>query len=202
MSVKSWKRAQVLGTRAHLLETAAALFGDRGYARTPLETLVGEAGLTRGAVYHHFKDKQALFDEVVDQTLRAVVERVERETVRRAVARGEEREGDAIELFVDALGEGRCHRILCLDGPAVLGRERWTDLMEAQLMEPIRRVVAKGAARGRLRPELVGSLSHLLFGAVLEASLLAGDAGPSGVRREDLDDGLSWLLDCILGPAG
>ena len=202
MAIKSWKRSQVLGTRAHLLETAAARFGDRGYAGTALEQLVREAGLTRGALYHHFEDKRALFDEVVHQTLRAVVERVERETLRRAARRGEEREADAIELFVDELAEGRCHQILCLDGPAVLGRERWSDLMEARLMEPIRRVVEKGAARGRLGPELVDSLSHLLLGALLEASLLVGTPGPSAIRREELDAGLSWLLDRILGPAG
>jgi AcrR family transcriptional regulator len=202
MAIKSWKRAQVLGTRAHLLETAAGLFGDQGYARTALEQVVGEAGLTRGAVYHHFKDKRALFDAVVDQTLRSVVEAVERETVRRAVERGAERQADAIELFVDALGDGRSHQILCLDGPAVLGRERWSELMESRLLDAVRRVVQKGADRGRLGSELVPSVSHLLLGAILEAALLVGVGGRPEVRREDLDAGLGWLLERILGPAG
>lgn len=199
MSIKEWKRAQVLGTRAHLLETAAALFGSQGFAGTPLEQVVREAGLTRGAVYHHFKDKRDLFDCVVDQVLLAVVERVERETLRRAVDRGWERESDAVELFLEALGDGRCHRIVSLDGPAVLGRERWSELMEVRLMGPIRRVVEKGAERGRLPEELMPALSRLLLGAVQEGALLVGTAADTGIQPDEVDAGLEWLLERILG---
>lgn len=199
MTSKSWKRTQVLGTRAHLLETAAELFGSQGYAKTPLEQVVREAGLSRGAVYHHFKDKRDLFDAVVDQVLLAVVDRVERETLRRAVDRGRERESDAIELFVEALGEGRCQRIVSLDGPAVLGRERWSALMEDRLMAPIRRVVEKGAERGNLSPKLVPALARLLLGTVQEAALLVGAEAGSDIQPDEVDAGLEWLLGRILG---
>ncbi len=199
MSIQSWKRSQVLGTRAHLLETAGSLFGSQGYAKTPLEQVVREAGLTRGAVYHHFKDKRDLFDSVVDQALLAVVNQVERETLRRAVDRGLERQSDAIELFVEALGDGRCHRIVSLDSPAVLGRERWSELMEARLMAPIRRVVEKGAERGNLAPKLVPALSRLLLGAVQEAALLVGTPVGGDLQPDEVDAGLEWLLERILG---
>jgi AcrR family transcriptional regulator len=208
--VREWKRAQVLGTRAHLLETAAGMFGDRGYAGTPLEEVVSSAGLTRGALYHHFKDKRALFDSVVDQVLRTVVEEVESQTVKRALERGQERESDAVELFVESLRGGARHRILCVDGPSVLGRERWSELMWSRLLDPVRRVVAKGAERGTIAPELVPAVTHLLFGAVQEAALLASHdrAAVKGVNAEqppidraEVDAGLEWLLDRFLGEA-
>ena len=199
MAIQSWKRSQVLGTRAHLLEAAGGLFGSQGYAKTPLEQVVREAGLSRGAIYHHFEDKRDLFDSVVDQVLLAVVNQVERETLRRAVDRGEERQSDAIELFVEALGDGRYHRIVCLDSPAVLGRERWSELMEARLMAPIRRVVEKGAERGNLAEKLVPALSRLLLGAVQEAALLVGTPVGADIQPDEVDAGLEWLLERILG---
>ena len=209
MPVKSWKRAQVLGTRAWLIETATKLFGDRGYAGTPLEELVAQAGLTRGAVYHHFKDKRALFEAVVDGLLHDVVNEVERRTLKRAVERGEERESDAIEFFLEALCDGPTHRILSVDGPAVLTRQRWSELMSARLLEPLRRAVMRASERGHVPVELVSALTHLLFGAVQEAALLIGQRGRAGPRREaegaitkpQVDRALGWMLERFLGAA-
>jgi AcrR family transcriptional regulator len=197
MAVKSWRRAQVLGTRDRLIETAAKLFGERGYAATPLEEVVAAAGLTRGAVYHHFEDKRALFEAVVDRRLWDLVNEVEKRAVKRAAERGGEREADVIELFVHALGLAATHRILLVDGPAALGRERWSELMEARLLPPIRRVVDLAMERGAIDPGLAGEVSHLVFGAVQQAALRIGLAQGSGAR--DADDALRWLVERLLG---
>ncbi len=103
MPVKSWKRDQVIGTREHLIETALQMFGERGYAATPLEEVVARAGLSRGALYHHFKDKRALFEAVFDRRLWDLVNEVDRRTVKRAARRGVEREssGGVAGLFTD-----------------------------------------------------------------------------------------------------
>ena len=195
--VKPWKRAQVLGTRGHLLAPAAPLFGARGYGATALEEIVSHAGLTRGAVYHHFKDKRALFDAVVDQTLLHFVDQVERRGIERALERGAPREADAIELFVEHLCDGPRRRILCLDAPSVLGRARWNERMWARLLDPLRRIVESGAERGRVEADLVPVLTHLLFGAVQEAALLAAggrervegvNSSQPAVERSDIDD--------------
>ena len=212
MSVKSWKREQVLGTRLHLIETATTLFGERGFAATPLEEVVARAGLTRGAVYHHFKDKRALFEDVLDERLLAVVNDVERRTVKRAAKRGFEREGDVIEFFVEALREPRTHQIVSVDGPSVLGRDRWSDLLGARLLDPLRRIVETGAARQRLPARLVPAITHLLFGAVQEAALLSErgrrrsatsepghGARGSRLTKAEIDDALAWLLESLLG---
>jgi AcrR family transcriptional regulator len=199
MGVKSWRRAQVLGTRDWLIETAARMFGERGYAATPLEEVVAAAGLTRGAVYHHFADKRALFDAVVDRRLWDLANDVEKRAVKRAAERGGERESDVTLLFVHALGEAATHRILLVDGPAALGRERWSELMEARLLPPIRRVVELAIERGALAPELAPEVSQLVFGAVQQAALRIGRPRAAG-SRGDTDDALRWLIERLLAP--
>ena len=200
MPVKSWKRDQVIGTREHLIETALQMFGERGYAATPLEEVVARAGLSRGALYHHFKDKRALFEAVVDRRLWDLVNEVDRRTVKRAARRGVERESDTIEHFIEELGDATTHRVLLVDGPAALGRERWSDLMEARLLDPIRRVVELAAERGALEPALVPGLTHLLFGSVQEAALLIGQQDAK-LSRVELDRAVSFVLERLLGPA-
>jgi AcrR family transcriptional regulator len=200
MAVKSWRRAQVLGTRDWLIETATKLFGERGYAATPLEEVVAAAGLTRGAVYHHFADKRALFDAVVDRGLWDLVNEVEKRVVKRAAERGGERESDVIELFVHALGEASTGRILLVDGPAALGRERWSELLEARLLPPIRRAVELAAERGALDPRLVPEVTHLVFGAVQQAALRIRRPGVAE-SRGDTDAALRWLVERLLGGA-
>ncbi len=196
MAVKSWKRAQVIGTREHLVETAARLFGARGYAATPLEELVGEAGLTRGAVYHHFKDKQALFEAVVDRVLQDLVIAVEKRAMKRAARGGGAPEPAALDGFVEELAEPRVQRILSIDGPAVLGEAHWSQLMRARLLEPIERVLERGVQAGTLDPERVPALARLLLGALREAALAMGSGGDDAA---ELRSALRLLLERVLG---
>jgi len=174
MPVKPWKRAQTIGTREHLIETAARLIGKRGYAGTPLEQVVGEAGLTRGAVYHHFKDKRALFAAVMDRALRELVFAVEKRAVKLAAATGRERPADTLWLLVEELRDPATRRIVSVEGPAVLGHERWSELLGQKLIEPISRVLETG----NVDRDLVPALARLLFAAIQEASL--EDARESG----------------------
>lgn len=196
MAVKSWRRAQVIGTRDHLIETAQRLFGERGFAATPLEEVVAEAGLTRGAVYHHFKDKRALFEAVVDRVLLELVNVVEKRTLKRAARDGGEPELDALESFVEALSEPAAQRILSVDGPAALGEQHWGALMRARLVEPIERVLARGVEAGTLDPARVPALARLLLGSLREAALAAGTDDARELRAT-----LRWLLERVLEAA-
>ena len=196
MSVKPWRRAQVIGTREHLIETAARLFGRRGYADTPLEDVVREAGLTRGAVYHHFEDKRALFEAVIERALRDLVFAVEKRTVKLLARTGSERPTDAVRLFVEELSQPRIHRIVALDGPAVLGHERFSALLAGQLQEPLERVVEAGMRAGHFERDQVPALARLLFGAILEASQhRAREASDA----EAIEHALEVLVERLLG---
>ena len=168
MPVKSWKRSQVIGTRDHLVETAARLFAKQGYGDTSLVQVVAEAGLTRGAVYHHFADKRDLFRAVLDWVLRELVYGVEKRAVKRAAATGGEDAGETLRLLVEELASPAAQRIVSIDGPAALGEAEWRGLLEAQLLAPIRRVLQPAVEAGRIDAALVPALARLLFGAVRE----------------------------------
>src|SRR3954464_13244035 len=110
-------------TREKLLTAARELFAERGYAAVGTEEIVRAAGVTRGALYHQFRDKAALFE--------AVVEAVEAETTDAIAARaaGAEDPLQALRLgsraFLAICADPHVERILLLDAPAVLGSERW-----------------------------------------------------------------------------
>ena len=110
-------------TRAELIAAARLLFVGRGYAETGTPDIVDAAGLTRGALYHHFDDKKALFLAVVEAEARAVAEEIERAApddmpAREALVKGG-------EAYLDALAAPGRTRLLLLDGPAVLGGSAW-----------------------------------------------------------------------------
>jgi AcrR family transcriptional regulator len=196
MPVKPWRRAQVIGTREHLIETAARLFGRRGYVGTPLEDVVREAGLSRGAVYHHFEDKRALFEAVIERALRDLVFAVEKRTVELLAQTGAERPADAARLFVEELSRPAIHRIVAFDGPAILGPERFGRLLGDPLQEPLERVVETGVRTGRIEPELVPALARLLFGAILEASQ---HRARQAHDAKAIERGLEVLVERLLG---
>src|SRR3954471_20095153 len=110
-------------TRERLVSHARALFAERGYAAVGTEEIVRSAGVTRGALYHQFRDKAALFEAVVDA--------VEGETTEAIAARaaGAEDSLQALRLgsraFLAICADPHVERILLLDAPAVLGSERW-----------------------------------------------------------------------------
>src|SRR5215472_9342458 len=114
-------------TRRQLVRSARALFGARGYAGVGTEEIVRAAGVTRGALYHQFRDKADLFA--------AVAEEVEAEIADRIAAGAAGAAADPLaglrtgaRLFLDACAEPDVERIILLDAPAVLGWEAWRDL--------------------------------------------------------------------------
>ncbi|GAA2867134.1 TetR/AcrR family transcriptional regulator [Nonomuraea rubra] len=181
-------------TRQTLVATSRRLFASRGYAGVGLAEIVREAGVTKGALYHHFDGKTALF--------RAVLEQVQQEVAARVVAAAEEavetpwhRLQAGCAAFVKASADPEVQRIMLIDGPAVLGWDEWRAIDEAtsaaHLSEALREV--QSTATIPLRP--VEPLARLLSGAMNEAALwLAQSGGPA-----DLEDTLAWLSRLIDG---
>lgn len=108
-------------TKARLIEAARVLFVGKAYAETGTPEIVAAAGVTRGALYHHFSDKGALFHAVVEQEAAAVAEEVEEASAGKADALGALFEGG--RAYISAMQQPGRIRLLLLDGPAILGRE-------------------------------------------------------------------------------
>ena len=160
-------------TRAALVASARRLFVERGYFDTGTEDIVRDAAVTRGALYHHFADKKALFE--------AVFEAVEDDLV--AAAGDAPPDGDAFGRlrsgllgFLDASLTPEVQRVLLIDGPAVLGWQRWRELEAQYGLGAIRQLLATAIAEGTLTPRPVDPLAHILLAALDEAALYIANA--------------------------
>src|SRR5438093_5398097 len=126
MNVKTRKAEQSEATRGALLAAARALFTEPGYAAVATEEIVQRAGVTRGALYHHFDGKRELF--------KAVFEQLEQETAEK-IAAAALVESDpwrqqitATEVFLDCCLDPAVQRIALVDAPSVLGLETWREI--------------------------------------------------------------------------
>lgn len=150
-------------TRAALIGASRRLFEEQGYAGTSTEQIVTEAGVTRGALYHHFRDKDDLF--------RAVIETVQQEFAREA-GRAWDMGGDLWERFT-AVGldffehaPQEAARLLFIDGLAVLGYRQWRELDDAVHLPPLVRAIEEAIDEGTLPEQNAEVLARMLIALV------------------------------------
>jgi AcrR family transcriptional regulator len=191
---KNVRRGQA--TREQLLATATRLFAELGYEDTSIEAVLHTAGVSRGALYHHFASKEALFEA----TLAAVQADIGRQV--QAAARAESDPVAALRAgclaWVRLAGDPVVQRILLIDAPAVLGWERWRAMDEGQTLGQIKRALQAAAAAGRLEPQLVDMFAHVVLASVDEIALVIARApDPQAATRsgaEAVDALLSRLI--------
>lgn len=168
--------ARTAATRTALIAAARALFVDKGYAETGTPEIVAAAGVTRGALYHHFADKADLFRAVVTAEAAAVAAAIERAADTDGSPRHALIEG-AGAYFAAMTEPGRA-RLLLLDGPAILGPEAMAAMDRDQGGGTLRRGLA--AASRRIDPEELDALADCLSAAFDRAALaIAGGADPA-----------------------
>jgi AcrR family transcriptional regulator len=191
----SRKAQQSEATRALLIAEGRRLFADRGYARIGTEEIVRAAGVTRGALYHHFDGKEDLF--------RAVYEDVERELVER-VAAAATAVGDplqalhaGVQAFLDACEDPAVERIALIDAPSVLGWEQWREIGMSYGFGLVQGTLAAAMDAGLIERQPVRSLAHLLLGAIDEAALLVARADDDGQTRREVGQALARHLDAL-----
>ncbi|MED4754843.1 TetR/AcrR family transcriptional regulator [Brevibacillus choshinensis] len=167
--MKQSKEEQKKATIRKLTEVARVYFSDQGYADASMEDMVKEAGLTRGALYHHFGSKEGLFHAVLEMVQTEVAERVETEA-----AKSEDMWEQLLlgcHAFVSAAIESPNRRIMLIDGPSVLGWETWRKMNQQNSMRLLHDQLQLMKEYGYLKPVSITSLTHLLSGAMNEAIL-------------------------------
>ncbi|MEE6308420.1 helix-turn-helix domain-containing protein [Plantactinospora veratri] len=181
------RRQQREQTRQTLLREGRRLFAARGYAGVGLAEIVQAAGVTKGALYHHFDGKAALFHAVLAQ--------VQQEVARRVVAAAEARDDPwtrftaGCEAFLAASTDPEVQRIMLVDGPAVLGWAQWRALDEANSARHLTEALGALIETGVLAPQPVTPLTRLLSGAMNEAALWLA----TSERPEDVTDTVAAL---------
>jgi AcrR family transcriptional regulator len=176
-------------TRAKLIRAARRLFARDGYAAVGTEEIVRRAGVTRGALYHQFADKQDLFLAVYEQVEQQLTERV-------AATLGEVSSPFAalragIRVFLDACRTPEVQRIVLTDGPAVLGWEIWREVAERNGLGLIEAVVGAAIDAGEIDELPRSALAHLLMGALDEAALLV-------VRDPESSEAVATTLERLI----
>jgi AcrR family transcriptional regulator len=176
---------QAAGTRSELMRTARELFAERGYSGVGTEEIVARAGVTRGALYHHFEDKKDLF--------RAVHEELERDLV---ASIGDEIAGiedpwellvTAVHSFLDACTDPALIRIALIDAPVVLGWEEWREIDTRYGLGLVSFGLQNAMDRGLFRRAAVRPLAHLLVGSMTEAAMMIAHAPDHGAARREIE---------------
>lgn len=184
-------------TRAALIDAARDLFAERGYAGVGTEEIVRAAGVTRGALYHHFDGKRELFA--------AVYERIEIELAQR-IATGALESGAAeplaamragAEMFLQACTEPDVQQIALLDGPSVLGWDRWREIAAEHGLGLIEGTLQAAIEAGAIAEQPVRPLAHVLMGALDEAAMLVARAEDPERMRDEVGRTLDTLLAAL-----
>jgi len=197
MQVKSERRSnrdRTEATRGDLIAAARRLFTEKSYAETSTPEIVAAAGVTRGALYHHFSDKQALFAAVAEQEANAVAEEVERAAPTALGAREALLVGS--EAYLKAMQVPGRTRLLLLDGPAVLGRPGMDAIDDRHGNRTLREGLALTMRAGEMRKLPLAALTSLLA-ATFDRAALAIDAGAPFADQIAV---ISALIDGLMTP--
>ena len=184
-------------TRGQLIAVATRMFAERGYDDTSIEAVLREAGVSRGSLYHHFPSKEALFE--------AVVKDVDASFGAQTLAAASEADGPVAALRAGFLttirlaGDPVVRQIVFIDAPRVFGWERWRSMDEEFALGLLRSVLQGIADEGKTRPELVGTLAHVLLAAVNEVALLVARSDDKEAAMRDGAATIDELLQRLFG---
>lgn len=184
-------------TREALVAAGRRLFAVQGFADVSTDAIAAEAGVTRGALYHQFADKLALFDAVVDAVEADVAARLAEHVAAAGMTDPVEGIRLAIRVWLEICVEPESHRIALLDGPSVLGWARWRELCQLHVFGLAEALLAQGMAAGRIRRQPARPLAHILMGASDEAALYVVEAADHARARAEMIEVIDQLIEGI-----
>jgi AcrR family transcriptional regulator len=181
-------------TRTALVASARRLFAAHGYDGTGTEQIVEDARVTRGALYHHFRDKADLFHAVMAEAAGSVAQRLIDEQLASEAPSPLAEIQEGVAAFLDVCVGGDFQRIVLVDGPRVLGSDAWEELVDRYGRGILEEWLDRCVAAGELEAMPLRALTRLLIAMLTDASLaIARSATPSETRAE-----LGIVLDRLL----
>ncbi len=182
-------------TRRRILGAARLLFGEHGYEHTSIEDVLTASRVTRGALYHHFPSKTALFDAVLEAVVADLAAR----------ASSEAHGGDALanlragaRSWMAMAREPAVQRIYLLDPQAAVGWARWRELDERYWLGGLRASFGRLAEEGLVPRGQERFLAYVLCAALTEAALFVAYAGDQASAATVAEEGVDLLLDRLL----
>jgi AcrR family transcriptional regulator len=184
--VQSRRHEYSEATRRALLDSATELFVVQGFTRTSLDEVATKARVTKGAIYHHFPSKQALFEAVSEE----VEEKTGAAIIEAAAAQGSTWDGAVagLDVFLDRCLDPAYQRICFRDGPTVMGFERWWEFGERHVLGLMGGILGLLREEGVIELDEIGTLAELLYGSLSAAALsIARSSDPKTTRNEMRD---------------
>jgi AcrR family transcriptional regulator len=179
-------------TIGELVSAARTLFAERGFAGTSIEDIVRAAGVTRGALYHHFADKTELFRAVLEEEEKALVRASAEAAARKRGAWSKVEAG--CDAFLDACLDKGVQQIVVTDAPAVLGWDAVREIEFGYWLTTTTRSIEKAIAEGTLPERPAEPLAHLIFGALCEGSYVIVGASDQRAAMNEVRGELRRLL--------
>lgn len=186
-------KAETERTIQSLMEIARRHFTAYGYANVVLEDVAKEAGLTRGALYHHFNNKKGLFLAVFEAVQKEIGEYVEAAAANNNDSWQQLMNG--CQAFLEGAVESHNQRILLIDGPAVLGWDTFRKMDEKYSMNSLREQLQLMQEQNLIKPNSVEAITHCLSGAMNEAVLWIADHLDQKEKIEEVMIVLQHLLE-------
>lgn len=185
-------------TRRRLIEVGRELFGTHGYDGTSIGAILDAAGVARGALYHHFASKEALFDTVLTEII------VETADAAAAAARDEtdplQQLHASCRVWLRLAIEPAVRRISLIDGPAVVGWTRLRALDEQYLLGGLNATLRELADDGRLPAGAIELFAHMILASLSEAALFIAFADDPQSALPTGEQTIALLLDRLLSP--
>lgn len=186
-------------TRAQLVGAARDLFGRLGYEATSIEAILQASGVARGALYHHFPSKEALFDAVLDRVVADIAAEIA------GAARTAADPVKALRLgcarWLTLAQDPAVQRIVLLDAPVVVGWQRWRELDEQHTLGGVRASLKRLARQGRVPKAEVDVLANMLLAAVNEVAMMTARADdPPAALKRGLR-AIDIMISRLVGPA-
>ena len=184
-------------TQQALLEAARRLWGERGYAEVSTPEIAEAAGVTRGAMYHQYADKAALFRAVIEAMDVEIIERLQTEVAAAQPKTPADTMHAMANAWLDIAVEPEVRQLMLLDAPSVIGWREYREMSESNSVQRAEALLKAAIDAGQLRPQPLRPLALVLLGALEEAAIyLAGAEDPAQARDEvravvrDLIDGI------------
>lgn len=191
-TVRSGRAEYSATTRGDLVRSAVALFTKHGYAGTSLDVIAARARVTKGALYHHFRGKQDLFEAAFTNVERAVYDRLQ------TIINGPEnlwvKAGMVVREYLQSCLDPAYQRIVVHEGPVVMGWQRWREAQDELSFGLIRTAIADLRTSGGLGGLPVEVTARLVFGALSTAAAMIANSPDPQRMSEETEDAIVRLL--------
>lgn len=190
------KTERAEATRGRLVAAARELFGTRGYEATSIEDVLERAGVSKGALYHHFPSKEALFEAVFVAGEQACMQKIAERAMGKTDPLEMMRAG--CQAWLDLVMDPAVRRIALIDGPAVLGWARWREIDEQYAFGLTKHVLQAAKEAGVVQASNVDMLAHLTLAVLGEAAMLIARAPDPKAARAEAGETVNRMIDALV----